>query len=224
MSRGSVLADDPPATLQPSVIRTFCFVPGARHAGFTDSTLRKSEGPRDGLAAPSATAHAPQSHRFEAWSGTRRTAVVGTVRPHHSGPRNRRRRAARVVPSHSTLPGERRSLTTRALPATCSLSARLPSPAPRRSPLPRLARSRRAALSPSSSARATLVAWAVRDLPPRAKRCRTRLRRVSAPAPPPRGTTPARRRTAPPPMLRRLPAAGPRRTPSIGSCRRRPTP
>ena len=223
MSRGSVLADDPPATLQPSVIRTFCFVPGARHAGFTDSTLRKSEGPRDGLAAPSATAHAPQSHRFEAWSGTRRTAVAGTVRPHHSGPRNRRRRAARVL-FHRAVPSKRANLTTRALPAApCSLSAR-PSPAPRRSPLPRLARSRRAAVPPSSSTRPTLVAWGVRGLPPRAKRCRTRLRRVSAPAPPSRGTTPARRRTAPPPMLRRPPAAGPRRTPSTGSCRRRPTP
>ena len=122
-------------------------------------------------------------------------------------------RAARVL-FHPAVPGERGNLTTRALPAaTCSLSAR-PSPAPRRSPLPRLARSRRAAIPPSSSARPTLVAWGVRGLPPRSKRCRTRLHRVSAPAPPPRGTTLARWRTAPPPRLRRPPAAGPRRTPS----------
>jgi len=38
--------------------------------------------------------------------------VVGTVRPHHGGPGNRRRRAARVL-FHPAVPGERGNLTNR---------------------------------------------------------------------------------------------------------------
>ena len=38
--------------------------------------------------------------------------MVGTVRPHHGGPGNRRRRAARVL-FHPAMPGERGNLTNR---------------------------------------------------------------------------------------------------------------